>query len=73
MEASPETTSPNHSNEQNVTMVANYRRNGRFFEEWARAYPAGMRRNTLLALILLLAAIAIAGVLGVMRIYGVGV
>jgi hypothetical protein len=31
-----------------------------------------MRRNTLLALILLLAAIAIAGTLGVLRIYGFG-
>jgi hypothetical protein len=31
-----------------------------------------MRRNTLLAIALLLAAIAIAGTLGVMRIYGVG-
>jgi hypothetical protein len=31
-----------------------------------------MRRNTLLALILLLAAIAIAGTLGVLRIYGLG-
>jgi hypothetical protein len=31
-----------------------------------------MRRNTLLALILLLAAIAIAGTLGVLQIYGLG-
>lgn len=31
-----------------------------------------MRRNTLYALILLLAAIAVAGVLGVMRIYQLG-
>jgi hypothetical protein len=29
-----------------------------------------MRRNTLIALILLLAAIAIAGTIGVLRIYG---
>jgi hypothetical protein len=29
-----------------------------------------MRRNTLIAIMLLLAAIAIAGTLGVMRIYG---
>jgi hypothetical protein len=33
---------------------------------------AHMRRNTLLALILLLAAIAIAGTLGVLQIYGLG-
>jgi hypothetical protein len=31
-----------------------------------------VRRNTLIALVLLLAAIAIAGTLGVLRIYGVG-
>jgi hypothetical protein len=31
-----------------------------------------MRKNTLLAIALLLAAIAIAGTLGVMRIYGLG-
>jgi hypothetical protein len=31
-----------------------------------------MRRNTLYALMLLLAAITVAGVLGVMRIYGAG-
>lgn len=31
-----------------------------------------MRRNTLYAILLLLAAIAIAGTLGVMRIYGMG-
>ncbi|CAN5675740.1 hypothetical protein BH20ACT21_BH20ACT21_02590 [soil metagenome] len=31
-----------------------------------------MRRNTLLALVLLLAAIAIAGTLGVLQIYGLG-
>jgi hypothetical protein len=31
-----------------------------------------VRRNTLLAIALLLAAIAIAGTLGVMKIYGVG-
>jgi hypothetical protein len=31
-----------------------------------------MRRNTLIALVLLLAAIAIAGTIGVMRMYGVG-
>jgi hypothetical protein len=31
-----------------------------------------MRRNTLYALMLLLVAIAVAGVLGVMRIYGAG-
>jgi hypothetical protein len=32
-------------------------------------YPGVMRRNTMLALMLLLAAIALAGVLGVLRIY----
>ena len=32
-------------------------------------YPGGMRKNTMLALMLLLAAIALAGVLGVLRIY----
>jgi hypothetical protein len=31
-----------------------------------------MRRNTLYALMLLLAAIAVAGILGVMRIYQIG-
>jgi hypothetical protein len=35
----------------------------------AGLYPGGMRRNTMLALMLLLAAIALAGVLGVLRIY----
>ena len=32
-------------------------------------YPGVMRRNTMLALMLLLSAIALAGVLGVLRIY----
>jgi hypothetical protein len=32
-------------------------------------YPDAVRRNTMLALMLLLAAIALAGVLGVLRIY----
>jgi hypothetical protein len=35
----------------------------------AGPYPGDMRRNTMLALMLLLAAIALAGVLGVIRIY----
>lgn len=34
--------------------------------------PPGVRRNTIIALIFLLAAIAIAGTLGVIRIYQMG-
>lgn len=34
--------------------------------------PVGVRRNTILALVFLLIAIAVAGTLGVMRIYQMG-
>lgn len=34
--------------------------------------PVGVRRNTILALVLLLVAIAVAGTLGVIRIYQMG-
>ena len=34
--------------------------------------PVGVRRNTIIALVFLLAAIAIAGTLGVIRIYQMG-
>ena len=34
-----------------------------------RAYPSGMRRNTILAIAFLLMAIAIAGTLAVLRLY----
>ena len=35
--------------------------------------PPGVRRNTIVALVFLLAAIAIAGTLGVIRVYQMGV
>ena len=41
-------------------------------EENGPEQPVGVRRNTILALVFLLIAIAVAGTLGVMRIYQMG-